>query len=71
VAEYKLYCLDRNGQITRRHDIVADDDAGAIEAGRTVAPTVDCELWSGSRKVALLPTNSAPVLVNPPQAKFA
>ena len=71
MADYKLYCLDRNGRITRRHDIVSEDDAAAIETGRTIAPTVSCELWSGTRKVALLPADAEPVLVTPPQAKSA
>jgi hypothetical protein len=71
VADYNLYCLDRNGRITRRHELVADDDAAAIEAGRTLAPSVSCELWSGARKVALLPAGAEPVLVTPPRAKSA
>ncbi|NNM77452.1 hypothetical protein HJG53_11095 [Sphingomonas sp. ID1715] len=71
MADYKLYCLDRNGRIARRHDIVAEDDAAAVAIGRKIDPAVSCELWSGSRKVALLPAGGEPVLVNPPQPKSA
>ena len=60
LADYKLYCLDRSGRIMRRHDIVADSDAAAIEAGRALAPDVACELWSGTRKVAVLPIGGEP-----------
>ena len=69
MADYNLYCLDRNGRITRRHELVAADDASAIEAGRSIAPTVSCELWSGARKVALLPAGAEPILLSGSQAK--
>ena len=71
MADYKLYCLDRNGRIARRHELVADDDAAAIETGRTIEPTVTCELWSGARKVALLPAGAEPVRFPDPRAKSA
>ena len=65
MADYKLYCLDGSGRITRRHDFVADDDEAAIEIGRTTAPTVTCELWCGARRVALLPADGEPVQTRP------
>ena len=64
MADYKLYCLDRNGRISRRHEIVADNDADAIAQSRDHEPSTDCELWSGTRKVALLPAGGEPVLVD-------
>ena len=65
MAEYRLYCLDRNGRIARRHDIMAEDDARAVTDARTAAPGVSCELWSGSRKVAHLPADGEPILFRP------
>jgi len=65
LAEYRLYCLDKRGRIARRQDIEAVDDGAAIEFARTVEPDQDCELWSGSRKVALIPKDGAPVPPNP------
>jgi len=63
VADYKLYCLDRGGRITRRHEFEALDDTGAIEFAREHYPETDCELWSGTRKVGLVPAHGgAPVL---------
>ena len=55
MAEYKLYCLDRNGRIAKRLDIEAADDAAAIAAARDLHLDADCELWCGARMVAVLP----------------
>jgi hypothetical protein len=55
VAEYKIYCLDRAGRIARRSEIEAADDMAAIAAAREQHPVTDCEVWSGTRKVALVP----------------
>lgn len=66
VVEYKLYCLDRDGRIVRRHEIVAADDVAAIAAARAEHPEYDCEVWSGTRKVALVPAgDGAPVFARP------
>ena len=66
VAEYKLYCLDRRGRIERRHEIEAADDSAAIAIARTQHPENDCEVWSGTRKVALVPAgNGEPVFARP------
>jgi hypothetical protein len=66
VAEYKIYCLDRGGRITRRHEIEAGDDAAAIALAREQHPDNDCEVWSGTRKVALVPAGGGdPVFARP------
>lgn len=57
MAEYRLYCLDDAGRIARRHEFEAADDAAAIKAAREIESRDSCELWSGKRKVALLPAN--------------
>lgn len=62
LAEYKIYCLDQKGRISRRHDLEAADDRAAIDAGRAKFPNTTCELWCGTRKVALLPAGGEPVL---------
>ena len=59
MSEYKLYCLDRNGRITRRLDLEASDDDRALEAARDLQPHTDRELWCGARKVAFLPVTPA------------
>ncbi len=60
MSEYKLYCLDRNGRITRRVDLEANDDAQAIAAARDLKHPAECELWSGTRKVAVIPPAGSP-----------
>lgn len=66
MAEYKLYCLDPRGRIARRHEIEAEDDAAAIAITREQHPNNDCEVWSGTRKVALVPAgDGAPIFARP------
>ena len=65
MAEYKLYCLDPKGRIARRHEFEASDDADAIDRARTDHPEESCELWCGTRKVALIPAGGEPVLARP------
>ena len=64
VSEYKLYCLDQRGRISRRHELEAADDDAAIAQARAQFSGMDCELWSGIRKVALLPAQGEPVLAD-------
>ncbi len=59
MAEYKLYCLDGRGHITRRHEFEAPDDGAAAAIAREYSPQTDCELWSGARKVALIKADAA------------
>jgi hypothetical protein len=65
VAEYKLYCLDPNGRIQRRHEYESADDGAAIARARAEFPDETCELWSGTRKVALIPAGGEPILSKP------
>lgn len=51
--EYRLYCLDGAGQISRVADVVrAANDEEAIAAARRDHAGVACELWLGRRLVA-------------------
>ena len=65
MAEYKLYCLDPEGRIVRRHEFEGADDAGAIGRARSDFLDQTCELWCGTRKVALIPAGGEPVLAKP------
>lgn len=65
MAEYKLYCLDRNGRIARRIELEATDDKAAIATVKNDFPDTSCELWSGPRKVAMLPAGGDVILSRP------
>ena len=45
MANYRLYCLDRQGKIATAEWVEAADDAAAIAAARALAKPTDCELW--------------------------
>ena len=62
MAEYKLYCLDDRGRIRQRHEYEAPDDDAALTRARAEFPNDTCELWSGTRKVALIPAGGEPIL---------
>ena len=58
MSDYRLYCLDRDGQITLAEWIEADSDEEAITRARELRPNVyKCEIWQKNRLVAKL--NSA------------
>ena len=57
MAEYKLYCLDEEGRIMRRHEFVASGDEPAMELASNHFPDFRCELWNGTRKVAVIPAH--------------
>jgi hypothetical protein len=65
VAEYKLYCLDPKGRIQRRHEFEAADDTDAIATARSQFGNETCELWCGTRKIAVIPADGEPVLARP------
>ncbi|HYZ47379.1 MAG TPA: hypothetical protein VE567_00630 [Sphingomonas sp.] len=60
MVEYKLYCLDRNGRILRRHEIEASDDGIALDEALKFHPEMARELWCGTRKVGVLPPSDEP-----------
>jgi hypothetical protein len=53
--DYKLYCLDGDGKITRSDWIDAQSDDEAVEIARAMNKSVDCEIWRGNRLVARVP----------------
>jgi hypothetical protein len=55
VQEYRLYCLDGAGKITRAEAISAAADEEAIMIARAAHKRVRCELWQRDRLVAEIP----------------
>lgn len=52
MGEYRLYCLDGGGRITRVEEIEATGDEEAIMIARAFKKRVGCELWQRDRRVA-------------------
>ena len=50
MAEYRLYCLDGAGRITRAEEIEATGDEEAIMIARALKKRVRCELWQRDRR---------------------
>ena len=46
----------------------ANDDRAAIAAARDIAPDTDCELWSGKKKIAFLPSGGGDPVFTAPNA---
>jgi hypothetical protein len=55
MTEYRVYCLGKDGHIVRGDYLQADDDAAALAIVRGRAEPTICELWSGSRQIAVIP----------------
>jgi hypothetical protein len=43
-------------------ELESDDDDEAIELVRLSLARTDCELWRGSRRIAVIPKDRAPVI---------
>ena len=54
MVEYRLYCVNEAGQFSKAHEIVASDDADALDQAREMHIPARCELWQKARKVAVL-----------------
>jgi hypothetical protein len=54
--EYRLYSQDHGTACTEAVSISAADDEQAIYQARLATPPSTCELWDGSRLVAVIPT---------------
>ncbi|MGZ2411980.1 hypothetical protein ACUXST_001401 [Sphingomonas sp. F9_3S_D5_B_2] len=59
MAQYRIYCLDGVGKITRSHEIDAKNDDEAIVFARRMKLGVKCELWQRDRFVAKLDAQPA------------
>jgi cobalamin biosynthesis protein CbiG len=56
VTDYRLYGLDGVNKVASGEWFEADDDEAAIEVAKTMMNGQDCELWSGRRRVARIPS---------------
>ena len=54
--EYRLYSRDQGLACLAAVSISAADDEQAIYHARLVTPPATCELWDGSRLVAVIPS---------------
>ena len=54
MPEYRLYCLNDQGKITKSHEITASSDAEAVAKAKAMDLPERCELWEHSRMVAKL-----------------
>jgi hypothetical protein len=55
MAEYRVYCLGKDGHIIRGEYLLAENDDMALDIVRHRGEPTACELWSGSRQVAVIP----------------
>jgi hypothetical protein len=55
MPEYRLYCINERGGISKSHEISAESDEKALAQVRAMKLAVKCELWDHSRLVAKLP----------------
>jgi hypothetical protein len=60
MVEYRVYRLGRDGHIVSGEFLVAEDDDAAVERVRNRRERMFCELWSGSRQVAVIPPTFDP-----------
>lgn len=58
MANYRLYCLDRQGKITAAEWIEAEDDASSLAAARTLGKPMACELWLRDRLIGRIEPTS-------------
>ena len=58
MSQYRLYCLNHQGNFTNSHEIEAADDPQALAKARAMKLPVPCELWARERLVAKLPAHS-------------
>jgi len=59
LQDYRVYRLNREGHIVRGEYVAAADDERAIQLVRDQAHDTDCEIWLGSRKVAVIPADGS------------
>jgi hypothetical protein len=55
ITEYRLYCLDGDGDCTKEHLLGAADDSDAIAQIEIMQVQSKCELWERARLVVELP----------------
>ena len=63
MLSYRVYCLSADGHVRKGDYLQAADDYEAIDLARRHDENADCELWLGSRKIALLPAGGGAPIV--------
>jgi hypothetical protein len=53
--EYRVYCLDSRGKISKGEWLQADTLEAAIEAARETCGGQHFEIWDGARRLAEVP----------------
>jgi hypothetical protein len=51
MQEYRIYCLDGEGKISKADEIELADDAEAMAYARALDHDAPCEVWNGNRLV--------------------
>ena len=60
MADYRIYCIDRDGRIGFAQWLEAECDEEAVAEARRLRPDAErCELWQVGRLVAVLDEHSA------------
>ena len=55
MKRYRLYKLDdRGGRIVKGKDVMAPDDAVAMQEARDDEDCPVCEVWTGTKRVGLI-----------------
>jgi hypothetical protein len=57
MREYRLYCLNDRGRVSRSHEYLAENDDDALAIARNLKAQSRCELWCRDRLVADLPAH--------------
>ena len=57
MPEYRLYCLNDQGKITKSHEIHASSDNEAVAQAKAMNLPDTCELWDHGRMVAKIDGN--------------
>jgi hypothetical protein len=60
LQEYRVFCIGADRRITERHEFCAASSDEAIEHARRHHGSTDCELWSGTKLIAVLPCSRRP-----------
>lgn len=59
--QYKIYVLNWENHIQKRHDLEARDDVSALEKAKTLALIDTVEIWESARLIARVGKNGEAV----------
>ncbi len=64
MAGYRIYAMTPDGHIRSAADIEAENDGEAIQLARLRLERADIELWCGARRIARLPREGLPIVLD-------